>query len=41
MKAKEYAKRAAKFNVLPLLNYAFVRTQTEALLASLEKHSAG
>lgn len=40
-KAEEYAKRAAKFNSLPALNYAFVRRRAEALQSSLQKGSAG
>jgi tetratricopeptide (TPR) repeat protein len=33
-KAKQYFTQAAKFNGLPLLNYAFVRTKAEKMLAS-------
>jgi len=33
-KAKEWFTRAAKFNSLPLLNYAFVRTKAEKAIAS-------
>jgi len=32
-KAKQYFMRAAKFNDLPLLNYAFIRTKAEKMLA--------
>ena len=33
--AKKYATRAAKFNALPLMNYAYVRMQAERLLTTL------
>jgi tetratricopeptide (TPR) repeat protein len=34
-KAKQYLTRAAKFNGLPLLNYAFIRTKAEKMLAKI------
>lgn len=34
-KAKEFCKKAAQFNSLPLLNYAFIRLKAERLLSSL------
>ena len=33
--AKEYATRAAKYNVLPFMNYAYVRMKAEKLLSAL------
>jgi tetratricopeptide (TPR) repeat protein len=33
--AKEYATWAAKYNVLPFMNYAYVRIKAEKLLAAL------
>jgi tetratricopeptide (TPR) repeat protein len=35
VKAKEYCKKAAKFNGLPTLNYAFIRMKAEKLLSTL------
>jgi tetratricopeptide (TPR) repeat protein len=33
--AKEYSRRAALFNVLPLPNYAFVRTKARKMMETL------
>ena len=35
VKAKEFCKKAAKFNSLPVLNYAFIRMKAEKLLSTM------